>query len=73
MREAVRLCVQLGQHEKFADIIESRIEPTDDDLSSDDNLDAYILREATTGQHISGTCKMGPNSDMFNTSICDLI
>ena len=63
MREAVRLCVRLGQHERFADIIESRIEPTDDELSSDDYLDAYILREATTGQHISGTCKMGPTTD----------
>jgi len=63
MREAVRLCVSLGQHEKFTDIIESRIEPTDDELSSDEKLDAYMLREATTGQHISGTCKMGPGSD----------
>ena len=63
MREAVRLCVRLGQHESFEDIIESRIEPRNDELASDEALDAYILREATTGQHISGTCKMGPESD----------
>ncbi len=26
-------------------------------------LDDWLMREATTGQHISGTCKMGPSSD----------
>ena len=63
MREAVRLCVSLGEHESFKDIIESRIEPTEEELASDDTLNAYMMREATTGQHISGTCKMGPASD----------
>ncbi|HIM37741.1 MAG TPA: mycofactocin system GMC family oxidoreductase MftG, partial [Dehalococcoidia bacterium] len=63
MREAVRLCVSLGEHDSFKDIIETRIEPTEEELSSDDALDAYMKREATTGQHISGTCKMGPFSD----------
>jgi choline dehydrogenase len=63
LREAVRLCATLGQHESFKDIIEERIEPTDEELSSDDALDTYMLREATTGQHISCTCKMGPASD----------
>ena len=29
----------------------------------DDALDAYLLREAMSGQHISGTCKMGPDAD----------
>jgi len=63
MREAVRLCVTLGENDSFKDIIETRIEPTEEELSSDDALDAYMKREATTGQHISGTCKMGPSSD----------
>ncbi len=63
MREAVRLCVRLGEHEKFNGIIESRLEPTDEELSSDEDLNTYMTREVTTGQHISGTCKMGPDSD----------
>ena len=29
----------------------------------DEALDVYMMREATTGQHISCTCKMGPASD----------
>ena len=63
MREMVRLAVKLAEHEAFKDIIAERIEPTDAELATDEALDAYLLREVTTGQHISGTCKMGPASD----------
>ena len=38
-------------------------EPLDSDLESDDTLDEWLLREVTTGQHLTGTCKMGPASD----------
>ena len=63
LREVVRLCVKLGEHPGFEDIIEERIEPTDAELASDQALDEFLLREVTTGQHISCTCKMGPASD----------
>ena len=39
------------------------MQPTYADLLSDDALDDWLRREATTGQHISGTCKMGQASD----------
>ena len=63
MREMVRTAVKLAEHEDFRNIIEERIEPTDTELATDEALDEYLLREVTTGQHISGTCKMGPASD----------
>jgi choline dehydrogenase-like flavoprotein len=63
MREMVRRAVQLVEHEDFQTIIAERIEPTDAELASDEALNEYLLREVTTGQHISGTCKMGPGSD----------
>ena len=63
MREAIRLCVKLGQDEGFKDIVEDRIEPTDAELASDDALDVFMRREVTTGQHISCTCKMGTSDD----------
>ena len=63
LRDMVRLCVRLGEHESFQDIIEERVEPSDADLASDDALDAWLLQEVTTSQHISCTCKMGPSSD----------
>ena len=63
LRDMVRMCVELGQHESFKDIIEERIDPKDADLVSDDAIDAWMRREVTTSQHISCTCKMGPASD----------
>jgi len=63
MREMVRLAIKLSEHPSFEPIIESRIEPTEAEAASDAALDAYILREISTGQHSSGTCKMGPASD----------
>ena len=32
-------------------------------MESDDTLDDWLKRSVTTSQHISGTCKMGPDSD----------
>ena len=63
MREGVHLALKLAEKEEFKSIVEERIEPTDAEMESDDTLDDWLLREATTGQHISGTCKMGPASD----------
>ncbi len=63
MRELVRTCVSLGEDGAFKGIVEHRIEPTDEEMASDDALDAFCARDVTTGQHISGTCKMGPASD----------
>ena len=63
MREAVRLCIQLLEHEAFGDMIAERTDPTDQDLESDEALDAWILRTVGTNYHSAGTCKMGPESD----------
>jgi choline dehydrogenase-like flavoprotein len=63
LREAIRLCVKMAEHQSFHDIIAERVEPTDADLASDEALDAWLRHEVTTSQHISCTCKMGPASD----------
>ncbi len=63
MREGVRRCIELANHSAFQDIIEERIDLLDSELESDDALDEWMMREVTTGQHISCTCKMGPASD----------
>ncbi len=63
LREGVRLCVSLGEGKEFNNIIQERIDPTDQNLASDEALDDWIMREVTTSQHISCTCKMGPASD----------
>ncbi|MCH9011069.1 MAG: GMC family oxidoreductase N-terminal domain-containing protein, partial [Chloroflexi bacterium] len=63
LREGVHIALKLGEHKDFQDIVVERTEPLDSDLESDDALDDWLMREATTGQHISCTCKMGPASD----------
>ena len=63
LREAVRLCVRLLDHGAFRDMVEDFITPTDLDLASDEALDAWLMENVSTTQHISGTCKMGLSSD----------
>ena len=63
LRESVRICVDLGEHESFKDIVQERVDPTDEDLASDEALDRWMKTVVTTSQHISCTCKMGPASD----------
>ena len=63
LREAVRICVELAEYEGLRAIIDERLHPSDEALESDDALDAWMMRWVTTSHHISGTCKMGPDSD----------
>jgi choline dehydrogenase len=63
MREGIRLCLRLLEHQAYRDIIAERTSPTDQDLASDQALDTWLLKTLTTARHISGTCKMGPASD----------
>ena len=63
MRKAVRLCLELGDQDVFTTMIEERIQPTYEDLESDESLDDWLRRDVSTSHHISSTCKMGPDSD----------
>ena len=63
MREAVRLCIQICEQSSFTDILLELVNPTEADLESDETLNAWLMRNTGTSHHISGTCKMGPDSD----------
>ena len=63
LRHGVQQELQLSRHEGLRDLLGDRLEPDDSNLVSDEALDAWILREAVTFPHISGTCKMGPSSN----------
>jgi choline dehydrogenase len=63
LREAVRLCIRLAEHESYKKLIKRIIMPESADLASDEALDKWMLRNASTSQHISGTCKMGASTD----------
>ena len=63
MRKGVRLAAQLAEHPALRELIIERVTPSDEDLASDEALDAWLMKYIRTGDHVSGTCKMGPASD----------
>ena len=63
MREAIRLGVRLAESPEFSAILLDRVIPTDEDLASDTTLDDWLRKNSGTSHHISGTCKMGVDSD----------
>ena len=63
MRAGVHRALNLAGRPELAPLLGKRIEPEEKDLVSDDALDQWLLREATTYSHISCTCKMGPFND----------
>ncbi len=63
LRAGVRQALILAGDDHLKEIIGPRLNPTDADLASDATLDEWLQREVTTYSHISGTCKMGPDSD----------
>ena len=63
LRHGVRQALQLAEHEELKALVGDRMQPSDPDLVSDEALDAWMLREAVTFSHPSGTCRMGPSSD----------
>ena len=63
LRTAVRVCLEMAEKPAMQGVLAERLSPTDDDLASDDALDAWLLANVNTQHHSSGTCKMGPDSD----------
>jgi choline dehydrogenase len=63
LRDSLHLALELGRHPAFAEILGDRLAPSDADFASDATLDAWMRREVTHTNHISGACKMGPATD----------
>ena len=63
LREAVRLCRQLVDYPAYGDVLDQWVSPTEPELADDDLLDDWLKRTISSARHMSGTCKMGPDSD----------
>ncbi len=63
MREGVRILLDLLDHEAFRGIARKPLNIAAADTRSDAALDDWMRRVAATSHHVSGTCKMGPDSD----------
>jgi choline dehydrogenase len=63
LRESVRKCVDLLHGGAYDGLVDQRTNPTDADLTNDEALDNWMLRNVSSSFHISGTCKMGVADD----------
>ena len=63
MREGLRFANRLLESDAFKGVVDHRILPTDDILTDDDALDLWMRQTVGTARHVSGTCKMGPDSN----------
>ena len=63
VREGIRFGARLLESEAYRDVVDQRISPTDEILNDDDALDLWMRQTVGTARHVSGTCKMGPDSD----------
>jgi choline dehydrogenase-like flavoprotein len=63
VRDGVRLAIELLDSDAYQDVVDYRIHPTNEVLANDDTLDLWIRKTVRTARHVSGTCKMGPDSD----------
>ena len=63
VREGIRFGARLLESEAYQDVVDHRITPTDEILADDEALDLYMRQTVGTARHVSGTCRMGPDSD----------
>lgn len=63
LRECVRLSQKLLKYQALDSIVKDWLSPSAADLATDESLDSWLMRNVSTAQHTSGTCKMGPESD----------
>ena len=63
LREAVRISIDLLEHSSFGPIVEKVLQPSEEDLASDEALDSWMRKTVFNTTHASGTCKIGPSGD----------
>ena len=63
VREGLRLAMRLLESDAYKDVADHRLHPTDAILADDGAFDRWIRQTVGTARHVSGTCKMGLDSD----------
>jgi len=69
VREGIRMGCRLLESDAYKDVCDYRINPKNEILDDDDALDLWIRQNVGSARHVSGTCRMGPDSD--DTTVVD--
>lgn len=69
LRESVRICINISKSGFYENIISGPHNPSGFDTDDDNEMNLWLQKNVRTSHHISGTCKMGPQSD--NMSVVD--
>ena len=57
------MAARLLESDAYQDVVDHPIHPAADILASDDALDLWIRQTVGTARHVSGTSRMGPDTD----------
>ena len=63
MRDGVRMAAAMLETEAYRGVCAGRISPADEVLNDDAGLDLWLKRTVGSARHVSGTCKIGPDTD----------
>ena len=63
LRDAIRLCARLAEHESFQPLVHGLAAPGPADLETDEALDAWLHENIGTTFHTCGSARMGPDGD----------
>ena len=63
MRDGIRLAVKMLETDAYKDVSDGCMNPAEGILTDDDALDLWIRQTVGSARHVSGTCKIGPDSD----------
>ena len=63
MRDGIRLAVKILETDAYKGVSDERTAPDEETLSDDNALDLWIRQTVGSARHVSGTCKIGPDSD----------
>ena len=63
VRDGLRMAAKLLESDAYKDVVDYRIQPAAEVLADDAALDLWMRQTVGTARHVSGTCKMGPDTD----------
>ena len=63
VRQGLEMGIELLKSDAYKDICAQRIQPTEEIIADEEAFNSWIRHNVGSARHVSGTCKMGADSD----------